>query len=112
MNNGTLRLVEDVLGCKWTVQVLEALAAGHRRPGRLRRAVEGIAMKVLNERLTKLTQHGIVERQVVSHMPPHVEYHLTPKGRQLARLVRQIQLFSSRWEEAPAVGRGIRGRDG
>jgi DNA-binding HxlR family transcriptional regulator len=96
-------MVEDVVGCKWTVQLLAAIEAGDRRPGRLRRAVAGISTKVMNERLAKLTRFGVLERRAVSQKPLHVEYHLTAKGRQLAGLVSEIRQFCARWD-TPAAG--------
>jgi DNA-binding HxlR family transcriptional regulator len=102
-------MVEDVLGCKWTLQLLAAIAAGARRPGRLRRSVPGISTKVMNERLQKLVGHAVLERRTVSLVPPHVEYHLTAKGRELAALVERIQGFCARWEAAspgPVNGEG------
>jgi DNA-binding HxlR family transcriptional regulator len=91
-------MVEAVLGCKWTVQLLAEIASGHVRPGRLRRAVTGISTKVMNERLAKLTGFGVLERRVLSSKPLHVEYHLTAKGRQLAELIDDIQRFCRRWD--------------
>ena len=93
-------MVEDVIGCKWTVELLGAIVAGHRRPGRLRRAVAGISTKVMNERLTKLVAFGVLERRALSDKPPHVEYHLTAKGRQLAGLVGEILEFCAKWDPA------------
>jgi DNA-binding HxlR family transcriptional regulator len=98
-----VQLVEDVLGCKWTLQVLGAIAAGVRRPGRIRRAVAGISTKVMNERLQKLVGHGVLERRALSLMPPHVEYELTAKGRELAALVGEVQRFCARWDAPGAA---------
>ncbi len=94
----SIRMVEDVVGCKWTVQLLAAIVAGHRRPGRLRREVAGISTKVMNERLTKLIRFGLLERRALSEKPPQVEYHLTTKGLQLSELVGEIQEFCARWD--------------
>lgn len=96
-------MVEDVLGCKWTVELLGQIAAGHRRPGRLRRAVAGISPKVMNERLATLTRFGVLERRALSEKPLHVEYHLTAKGRQLAALVDEIRQFCRRWDAASTL---------
>lgn len=96
----SIRMVEDVLGCKWTVQLLAGIATGHRRPGRLRRAVAGISAKVLNQRLAALTSYGVLERRLLSPRPLHVEYHLTPKGLQLARLIDEVLRFCTRWDES------------
>ncbi|MGH7266758.1 MAG: winged helix-turn-helix transcriptional regulator [Candidatus Rokuibacteriota bacterium] len=100
----SLRIVEDVLGCKWTVQILAAIGDGARRPGRIRRTVVGISTKVMNERLGKLVGFGVLERRALSLMPPHVEYHLTPRGRQLDELIEHVQHFCAQWDAPTSPG--------
>ncbi len=53
------RQLEDVVGCKWSVSVLQAVAEGISRPGALERHIAGISTKVLSERLRKLTHYGL-----------------------------------------------------
>lgn len=100
---GEVALVEDVLGCKWTVQILGAIAAGAVRPGRLRRSIPGLSTKVMNERLAKLMRYGVLERIARAGPQLHVEYRLTPKGRDLARLVSAVDRFCRCWQ----AGRGL-----
>ncbi|HXG02531.1 MAG TPA: helix-turn-helix domain-containing protein [Candidatus Binatia bacterium] len=102
-DRGEVALVEDVLGCKWTVQILGAIAAGIVRPGRLQRSIPGLSTKVMNERLAKLVRRGVLERAARSGPRLHVEYRLTPKGRDLARLVAAVDRFCRRWQ----AGRGL-----
>jgi DNA-binding HxlR family transcriptional regulator len=102
-NRGSIELVEDVLGCKWTVQVLAAIALGHHRPGQVRRSVPGISAKVLNDRMAKLVRQGALERRVLASRRLHVEYRLTRKGRELARLVALLRTFCERWDGAHAA---------
>jgi DNA-binding HxlR family transcriptional regulator len=59
-------VIEDVVGCKWSLAVLMRIRAGVHRPGELERAVAGVSKKVLNERLRKLQRHGILEKRVFS----------------------------------------------
>ena len=54
-------IVEDVIGCKWTLHVLARVRAGVRRPGQLVRTADGLTTKVLNERLAKLVRYGVLE---------------------------------------------------
>jgi DNA-binding HxlR family transcriptional regulator len=77
------RIVEDVVGCKWTLHVLAQVRAGVNRPGALVRTAEGLTPKVLNERLTKLVRYGVLEKQAFPEVPPRVEYSLTPLGERL-----------------------------
>jgi len=85
------RMVEDVLGCKWTLAVLGAIRAGVSRPGALERRVRGISTKVLNERLRKLQRFGIVERRAYAEVPPRVEYRLSAFGRRFARVLDAVE---------------------
>lgn len=73
-------MAEDVLGCKWSLTVLQLVRQGICRPGLMERSVEGLTTKVLNERLRKLTNYKILQRYAYPEIPPRVEYRLTPFG--------------------------------
>lgn len=83
--------LEDVVGCKWSVCVLQAVAEGVNRPGSLERHIEGISTKVLSERLRKLTHYGLLSKHVFAEVPPRVEYTLTDHGEKLSRIIEQIR---------------------
>lgn len=88
------QLVEDVVGCKWTLQVLETLRQGYLRPGEIKKAVSGISAKVLNERLKKLTRYNLIDRKIYPEVPPRVEYAFTKKGRTFLRVLDAIYRLS------------------
>jgi len=77
------RVVLDHIMSKWGVLVLSALSDGTLRWGELRRAVDGISEKMLASTLRTLVDDGIVHRESLPTVPPHVEYSLTPLGRDL-----------------------------
>lgn len=85
--------LEDVVGCKWSVSVLRAVAEGISRPGALERHIEGISTKVLSERLRKLSSYGLLDKQVYAEMPPRTEYSLTPNGAKLVTIIDQLRLL-------------------
>lgn len=89
------RMVEDVVGCKWSMTVLSLLASGVVRPGSMQKRVDGLTAKVLNERLRKLLRFGIIDRHVFAEVPPHVEYHLTGFGKRFSGLLEQIAALES-----------------
>ena len=76
-----LELISD----KWTALVTYSLVDGPRRHGELRRTIDGISQKMLTQTLRKMEGEGLVEREVLDRVPPHVEYSLTPLGRTLER---------------------------
>jgi DNA-binding HxlR family transcriptional regulator len=81
------RMVEDIVGCKWSLAVLGGVRAGVRRPGALEHSIEGLSKKVLNERLRKLVRFGILEKRVFAEVPPRVEYRLTRFGERFGELM-------------------------
>ncbi len=91
--------LEDVIGCKWSAGVVAAIAEEVRRPGELERYIPGISKKVLNERLRKLQDFGIITRSELNDSVPHVEYHLTEWGRQLATILQQIGTLRSKMQK-------------
>ena len=85
------RIVEDVVGCKWTLHVLAQVRAGVNRPGALVRTAEGLTTKVLNERLSKLVRYGVLEKRSFPEVPPRVEYRLTALGERLNGVLDAIE---------------------
>ena len=84
-------LLEDVLGCRWTISVLRAVGGGVNRPGALERHIEGISAKVLSDRLKKFSRAGIFERVQFPEIPPRVEYRLTPFGKKFLGLLKAVE---------------------
>jgi DNA-binding HxlR family transcriptional regulator len=80
-----------VIGCRWTISVLRAVAGGINRPGALERHIEGISTKVLSDRLRHFTRAGLFERLPHPEIPPRVEYHLTPFGKKFLRLLKEVE---------------------
>jgi DNA-binding HxlR family transcriptional regulator len=80
-------MVEDIVGCKWSLAVLGRVREGVRRPGALEHSLPGLSTKVLNERLRKLQRYGIVARTAYAEVPPRVEYTLTPFGERFAQVL-------------------------
>ena len=83
-------LIEDVLGCRWTMSVLRAVADGVSRPGVLERHIEGISTKILSDRLRRFTSAGIFERIQFPEIPPRVEYRLTQFGQKFIRVLDEV----------------------
>lgn len=86
-----VHIIENCVGCKWTLHVLAQVRAGVCRPGQLERTAEGLTAKVLSERLLKLVRFGILEKQTFPEVPPRVEYNLTPFGQRLLSILDQVQ---------------------
>jgi DNA-binding HxlR family transcriptional regulator len=73
----------DLVGGKWKLLILYHLYAERRRFGDLRRLVGAVSEKMLSQQLKELAADGLVRRIDFQTVPPHVEYELTPFGRDL-----------------------------
>ena len=87
------RLLEDIIGCRWTISVLTAVANGVSRPGALERHIPGISAKVLSDRLKHFQRAGLFERVQYPEIPPRVEYRLTPFGKRFSKLLKEIEVL-------------------
>jgi DNA-binding HxlR family transcriptional regulator len=97
-----IQFVVDLIGNKWAILVLRELFAGDRRTHELLEAFPGISTKILTQRLRELEHHGLVERRVYAEVPPHVEYSLTVKGRQIQPVMIALHQVGSHWLEQDA----------
>jgi DNA-binding HxlR family transcriptional regulator len=81
------RVVLDHVMSKWSPLVLAALSdlgdGEVLRWSELRRRVQGVSEKMLAQTLRTLEADGLVRREAKPVVPPHVEYSLTPLGRDL-----------------------------
>jgi len=84
-------MLENVLGCKWSLTILDLVRKGVCRPGAMQRAVPGLSAKVMNERLAKLCRYGVLQKVSYPEIPPRVEYGLTAFGRRFVAILNQIE---------------------
>jgi len=105
------RVVLDHVTSKWGVLVLVSLAGRTMRWGELRRTVEGVSEKMLAQTLQTLERDGLVHREALPVIPPHVEYSLTGLG--VGLVERLLPLMEWLAEHSPAIveqaGAGGRG---
>ena len=87
------RMIEDIVGCKWSLAVLQTIRNRILRPGAIQRSIEGISTKVLNERLTKMVRYGILVKESYLEVPPRVEYRLTRFGAKFLNVLDQIEML-------------------
>src|SRR5262249_7902411 len=80
----------DLLGDRWTLLVVRDLLRGKSRYGDFLASREGIPTNILAERLKRLQEAGVVDAAPYSEHPPRFEYRLTPKGLELAPVVRAM----------------------
>src|SRR3954454_539364 len=76
----------ELLADRWTVLIIRELLADITRFNDLERGLPGVSRSLLAERLRRLVQVGVLERNATSR-GMSVEYRLTAAGRELQQLV-------------------------
>jgi DNA-binding HxlR family transcriptional regulator len=86
-----------VLGQKWVMRIVRVLGERTQRFCELQDALGGANSATLSQRLKLLEDEGLVDRTIVSAVPPWVEYSLTTKGADLRRAIVGIDRWADRW---------------
>jgi len=89
------------LGAKWTMDIIYFLQEP-RRFCELQELMGGINPATLTQRLKLLEAEEVLQRSVIPDAQRHVEYTLTPKGKDLLAVYRELSTWVSHWypEEA------------
>jgi DNA-binding HxlR family transcriptional regulator len=99
----------EIIGERWTLLVIREAFLGTRRFDEFQREL-GIARNVLQARLSRLVDEGVLERVRYQERPERFEYRLTDKGLDLWPVLHALMLWGDRHRgsEPPVV---IRHRD-
>lgn len=87
------RTVLNHVTSRWGVLILIALQDGTMRFSALRRHIGGVSERMLTQSLRLLEGDGLIRRTAHQVVPPHVDYDLTPIGREVARRVHALAGF-------------------
>lgn len=94
----------EVVGDRWTVLILRDVFRGARRFGELQEGL-GIARNLLSDRLSRLVEHGVLEKVPYQQRPLRCEYRLTAKGADLSPALIALMRWGDQWyaEAGPPV---------
>ncbi len=93
----------DLIDRKWVRRILKMLLIkGAMRFSELEKSLTGISPKTLTERLRDLEDKEMVVRTVYAEVPIRVEYSLTERGVEVARLVVATCDWVQKWYPAAA----------
>jgi DNA-binding HxlR family transcriptional regulator len=93
------RMVETIVGCKWSLTIYNLLNNDINRPGEMVRSVEGLTTKVLNACLKRNIEFGILERESFNEIPPRVEYKITEFGFKFIKILAELEKLQAEINE-------------
>ena len=86
----SVSIVQDIFNDKWKLGVIWHLMDGEKRYKELHEEMCDITQKTLTVKLRELEEYGILTREVFPEVPPKVIYSLTPIGKKLRPLLKEM----------------------
>jgi DNA-binding HxlR family transcriptional regulator len=99
----------EVIGERWSLLIVREVMLGVRRFDEIQ-ADLGIARNVLQTRLTRLIEQGVLERRPYQERPLRHEYRLTDKGLDLWPAIVALMRWGDRYAARLARAPGLRRR--
>lgn len=88
----------NLLNKRWVGMIVYQLLPGPQRFCTIEGAI-GISGRVLSQRLKELEEENVVKREVYPETPVRIEYSLTDKGKALEPIIKNIEIWSQKWED-------------
>jgi DNA-binding HxlR family transcriptional regulator len=95
----------EVVGERWSLLIVRDVLLGLRRFDEVQENL-GIARNVLQARLQRLLDQGVLEKQLYQEHPPRYEYRLTDKGLDLWPTIVALMQWGDRYA-VPAGGPAV-----
>jgi len=91
-----VQMAAEVVADRWTPMIVRELVLGNTRFNDIARGLPGISRSLLVQRLRHLEKNGVVETWP-SPTGRGSEYHLTPAGRDLERVIDSFGRWAIEW---------------
>lgn len=92
----------QILGKKWNGLIIHYLSLspnGAARFSDIKRDLSDITPRALSQRLTELSEYGLIEKKVMADTPVTISYELTEKGRSLTKALEPVQQWALTYKE-------------
>jgi DNA-binding HxlR family transcriptional regulator len=97
--NCALAIALDLVGSRWTLLIIRELLIGPRRFGQLLGNLPGMGTNLLSDRLSELTELGLIERTPSGENRGPNAYVLSQTGRELEPAVQALIRWGMQFDE-------------
>jgi DNA-binding HxlR family transcriptional regulator len=98
-----------IIARKWVPVSVCHLLNGPKRFRDLKRNIPYVSGKVLTDNLRFMQAEGMIIREVHEGQPVEVWYRLTPRGKDLAAVIKAMNTWGQKWLQVPVGPRGSLG---
>lgn len=92
---GCVNSAAEIIGNKWSAQIIRELAEGPKRYCEIERGVSGINPRILSQRLEMLENRGVI-------VEIYNAYELTHKGYDLLPILRSMAEWGNKYPRDPS----------
>ncbi|GEM51542.1 winged helix-turn-helix transcriptional regulator [Empedobacter brevis] len=85
-----LEFAVNAISGKWKIPIVWQINEGKKRPSEFLKGIGKVDRRVLNQQLKEMEQSGILSKVSFPELPPRVEYSLTPLGKELVKVLWQL----------------------
>lgn len=89
--------VADLVGDSCIILIIRDLLTGPRRFKDLSSSLSGISTRTLSNKLKFLEERNLITRTTYAERPPRVEYALTFEGRELDKLLKEMNYYGEKY---------------
>ena len=81
----------QLIGSKWKLLILRNLLQRPWRFNEMKKTIDCISQKVLNDSLRSMEADGLITRTVYPEVPPRVEYALSDLGQSMRPIIKAME---------------------
>ena len=89
----------SLIGSKWKLLIIRNLLERPWRFNEIKKNLEGLSQKVLNDTLRSNEEDGLITRTVYPEVPPHVEYALSDLGETMRPILDDMKKWGTWYKE-------------
>lgn len=87
----------ELLGKKWTGLIIDTMLKEKKTFSEILSFIPNISAKMLTNRLKELEKEKVIKRNVYAETPVKIEYVLTEKGKELKKVMEEVQKWAEKW---------------
>ena len=99
-----IKYLTKVLGGRWKLPILCILETGGTvRFGQIKKKLDNVSNVMLSQSLRELEKDGIITRHQYNEVPPHVDYTMTKKGKNVIPALIMLSEWAQKYTQEESI---------